>query len=145
MDEAGIGLLPKRGELLHGCCRDRCLKGRLPRLPTSRRETLQEKLRQQAERISSAEPWLRNRKSAQVHICMEATGAYWFGLAQAMHDNGKIVSVVNPSRTTLPALSQLRRTKTDAVDAEMLAEFCRTQRPGAWQPPRRKSSNYARF
>jgi transposase len=89
--------------------------------------------------------WLRNRKSAQVHICMEATGAYWFGLAQAMHDNGKIVSVVNPSRTTLPALSQLRRTKTDAVDAEMLAEFCRTQRPGAWQPPRRKSSNYARF
>lgn len=79
--------------------------------------------------------WLHNRKCVKVHACMEATGAYWLGLAQAMYANGAIVSVVNPSRTALFARSQLRRTKTDVVDAEMIAQFCRTQRPGAWQPP----------
>lgn len=79
--------------------------------------------------------WLRNRKCAQVHVCMEATGAYWLGLAQAMYESGATVSVVNPSRTALFARSQLRRTKTDVVDAEMIAEFCQTQRPAAWQPP----------
>jgi transposase len=66
---------------------------------------------------------------------MEATGAYWLGLARAMHESSAIVSVVNPSRTALFARSQLRRTKTDAVDAEMLAEFCQSQNPGPWRPP----------
>lgn len=79
--------------------------------------------------------WLSNRKCSNVHVCMEATGAYWLGVARAMHASGATVSVVNPSRTSLFARSQLRRTKTDLVDAEMIAEFCLTNRPGAWQPP----------
>jgi transposase len=79
--------------------------------------------------------WLRNRKCLDVHVCMEATGAYWMGLAQAVHSSGACVSVVNPSRTALFARSQLRRTKTDVVDAAMLAEFCSTQRPSLWTPP----------
>lgn len=79
--------------------------------------------------------WLRNRKCDTVHVCMEATGAYWSGLAQAVYESGATVSVVNPSRTALFARSQLRRTKTDAVDAEMIAEFCRTQQPSPWCPP----------
>src|SRR5579871_3577573 len=54
--------------------------------------------------------WLRNRKCTDVHVCMEATGAYWLGLAQAMYECGAKVSVVNPSRTALFARSQLRRT-----------------------------------
>jgi transposase len=33
------------------------------------------------------------------------------------------------------ARSQLRRTKTDRVDAEMIAEFCKTQNPDRWSPP----------
>lgn len=79
--------------------------------------------------------WLRNRKCVAAHVCMEATGAYWLGLAQAVYESGATVSVVNPSRTALFARSQLRRTKTDAVDAEMIAQFCQTQRPSAWSPP----------
>lgn len=79
--------------------------------------------------------WLKNRKSVRFHACMEATGAYWLGLAQALYDAGADVSVVNPSRTAMFARSQLRRTKTDRVDAEMIAEFCQTQRPDLWQPP----------
>lgn len=79
--------------------------------------------------------WLRNRKCSAVHACMEATGAYWLDLARALHAAGATVSVVNPNRTALFARSQLRRTKTDMVDAEMIAEFCQTQRPPRWEPP----------
>ena len=79
--------------------------------------------------------WLVNRKATQVHACMEATGAYWLELARSLHAGGIRVSVVNPTRTALFARSQLRRTKTDAVDAQMIAEFCASQRPEAWTPP----------
>lgn len=79
--------------------------------------------------------WLENRRCSKIHACMEATGAYWMGLANALHERGLEVSVVNPSRTALLARSQLRRTKTDRVDAEMIAEFCLTQHPKAWIPP----------
>jgi transposase len=82
--------------------------------------------------------WLANRKCKQLHVCMEATGAYWEDLAASMHDRGATVSVVNPSRTAFFARSQLRRTKTDKTDAHMLAEFCLTQRPSPWTPPARE-------
>lgn len=78
--------------------------------------------------------WLENRKCERVHACMEATGAYWFGLALALIKADQKVSVVNPSRTVNFARSQLRRTKTDHVDAQMLAEFCKTQKPRIWIP-----------
>lgn len=79
--------------------------------------------------------WLNNRRCEHVHACMEATGSYWLQLATALFEAGMAVSVVNPSRTALFARSQLRRTKTDHVDAEMIAQFCRTQSPPAWTPP----------
>ena len=79
--------------------------------------------------------WLKNRRCANVHACMEATGAYWEGLAKALHDAGDTVSVVNPSQTVFFARSQLRRTKTDSVDAEMIAQFCQERHPAAWVPP----------
>lgn len=81
------------------------------------------------------ERWLKNRQCTGVQACMEATGAYWLGIAQALHRAGASVSVVNPARTAMFARSQLRRTKTDRVDAEMIAEFCQTQRPDLWRPP----------
>jgi transposase len=79
--------------------------------------------------------WLRNRRSVDVHACMEATGAYWLGVAKALYENGATVSVVNPASTVHFARSLLQRTKTDQVDAAMLARFCRERRPEAWQPP----------
>lgn len=79
--------------------------------------------------------WLKNRHCATVHACMEATGSYWEALAKALYDAGNTVSVVNPSQTVFFARSQLRRTKTDAVDAEMIAEFCQQRHPSPWTPP----------
>ena len=79
--------------------------------------------------------WLKNRKVSELHACMEATGAYWSGLAEHLHAQGVSVSVVNPARVKSFGQSQLRRTKTDRVDSEIIAEFCKTQSPVLWEPP----------
>lgn len=80
--------------------------------------------------------WLSRRlKAQQVHVCLEATGQYSEGVAEFLHAQGYKVSVVNPARIAGYAHSQLRRNKTDKLDAELIAEFCRTQQPEAWSPP----------
>jgi transposase len=43
--------------------------------------------------------------------------------------------VVNPARVKGYAASQMRRNKTDRLDAELLADFGRTQQPAVWTPP----------
>jgi transposase len=45
------------------------------------------------------------------------------------------VSVVNPARIKAFALSELLRTKTDAIDAVLIARFCGSQVPELWIPP----------
>lgn len=66
---------------------------------------------------------------------MEATGSYWEEAAQAFAEAGHTVSVVNPALVKAHAQSTGIRTKTDAVDARVLADFCRQKRPPAWVPP----------
>ena len=79
--------------------------------------------------------WLKNRRAAEAHICMEATGAYWEALALYLHGLEHRVSVVNPARIKAFAQSELLRTKTDAVDAALIARFCKSQSPELWVPP----------
>jgi transposase len=79
--------------------------------------------------------WLKNRHADEVHICMEATGAYWEALALYLHGLERHVSVVNPARIKAFAQSELLRTKTDAVDAALIARFCKSQSPEPWVPP----------
>jgi transposase len=45
------------------------------------------------------------------------------------------VSVVNPARIKAYGDSQMRRNKTDTLDAALIADFCRTQQPDLWTPP----------
>lgn len=85
--------------------------------------------------FSQLDGWLRNRKIARVHACLEATGGFSEALAEHLYDAGHVVSVVNPSRVKSFAGSELLRTKTDAVDAALIARFCRSQRPTPWTPP----------
>jgi transposase len=79
--------------------------------------------------------WLRNRKVQRVHACLEATGGFSEALAEHLYDAGHLVSIVNPSRVKAFAGSELLRTKTDAIDAALIARFCRSQRPTPWTPP----------
>jgi transposase len=79
--------------------------------------------------------WLKQRKVKEVHICMEATGIYSLDVAQYLHEAGYRVSVVNPQRISGFAQSQMRRSKTDKLDAAVIAAFCRALQPEAWTPP----------
>lgn len=79
--------------------------------------------------------WLKNRKIDQVHACLEATGGFEEPLALELHERGYRVSIVNPSRIKAFAQSELLRTKTDRVDAALIARFCKAHEPEAWTPP----------
>lgn len=79
--------------------------------------------------------WLTRQDAARTPACMEATGAYGEALALYLLAAGHTVSVVNPAAVKAFAQSRLSRTKTDKVDAELIARFCLAQRPAAWNPP----------
>ncbi|MEY2672274.1 MAG: hypothetical protein RLZZ508_151 [Actinomycetota bacterium] len=77
--------------------------------------------------------WLATHNALQPHVCMEATGIYWEEVAQYLATAGLTVSVVNPAQIKAYASSRLTRTKTDAVDAKLIADFCAERQPSAWQ------------
>lgn len=79
--------------------------------------------------------FLKKRVKDTPHICLEATGHYGDEVALFLHETGYTVSVVNPAQIKSYGESQLRRIKTDASDAALIADFCRTQQPAPWQPP----------
>jgi transposase len=72
---------------------------------------------------------------AQCQVVMEATGTYWMRLAYALHEAGFVVSVVNPVQAHRLAQAQLRRAKTDAIDACILMELGFKLEPAPWTPP----------
>jgi transposase len=80
--------------------------------------------------------WLRNRKIAKVHACMEATGGWSEELAFFLHEYGHTVSIVNPMQIRAFGQSELSRTKTDKADAGLIARFCAAMHPPAWEPPK---------
>ena len=79
--------------------------------------------------------WLASLQITRVHTCLEATGVYGEAVALFLHEQGHLVSVVNPLRIKGYAQSNMRRNKTDRLDARLIADFCLTQKPESWQPP----------
>lgn len=78
--------------------------------------------------------WLAKHKAARVHACLEATGTYSEDLALYLHQQGHIVSVVNPAQIKAFGQSELLRNKDDRPDAGLIRRFCEKQQPAAWQP-----------
>ena len=68
-------------------------------------------------------------------VVLEATGSYWITLAVTLHQAGYAVSVVNPAHAHAFARSLPRRAKTDALDAQVLAQFACERQPPRWTPP----------
>lgn len=79
--------------------------------------------------------WLLQQEAAHAHVCMEATGIYWEAAATYLADAGYRVSVINPALAKAHAQSLGLRSKTDMLDAKMLAHFCQEKQPPAWAPP----------
>jgi transposase len=72
--------------------------------------------------------------AAPVGFCLESTGAYGVGLATALADDGRHVSVVNPARVKYAGLMRGQGNKTDRADARLIAEYATRERPPAWRP-----------
>lgn len=79
--------------------------------------------------------WLTKHKVLQVHACLEATGPYGEELALYLHQQGHMVSLVNPAQIKAFGQSELVRNKDDRPDAGLIRRFCEKQRPAAWRPP----------
>lgn len=79
--------------------------------------------------------WLQKYQISNLHVCMEATNIYWEDLAYFLHKQGYQVSVVNPARIKGFAQSQLNRNKTDKLDSQLIATFCKLIKPKLWTPP----------
>jgi transposase len=79
--------------------------------------------------------WLIKHGGTNAHVCMEATGVYWEAVAEYLSGQSMVVSVINPAQIKAFGTSRLVRTKTDKVDAKLIAQFCFERQPEAWQAP----------
>jgi transposase len=68
-------------------------------------------------------------------VCLEATGVYHFDLSLALHDVGVLLMVVNPKASHNFAKVLMKNSKTDAVDANTLAEYAARMDFVAWTRP----------
>jgi transposase len=70
-----------------------------------------------------------------IRVCLEATGIYHFDLAIALHDAGVALMVINPKASHNFAKVLMKNSKTDAVDANTLAEYAARMDFVAWTRP----------
>jgi transposase len=84
----------------------------------------------------SLQDWLAGEQARPplTSVVMEATGISWERLAVALHAAEFAVSVINAAQINFFARSTLRRGKTDAMDAEIIARYGVTMRPARWMP-----------
>jgi transposase len=75
--------------------------------------------------FSEAKKWLAQAQcSPEQHlVVMEATGSYWIALACALHEAGFAVAVINPAQAHYFAKAQLKRAKSDSLDAQTLTQL----------------------
>lgn len=77
------------------------------------------------------------QQHAPQSVVMEATGIYYLDLAVALHDAGIPISVINPKSFNHFAQMKLEHSKTDNIDAALLAEYAQRMTPEKWTPPQR--------
>jgi transposase len=78
--------------------------------------------------------WLQQEQIDQVHACLEATGSYSDAIALYLFERGHTVSVLNPAVLVNYRKSRNTRSKTDKLDAMLLASYAQERRPLAWHP-----------
>ena len=71
--------------------------------------TLSKQFKNSAEGFKSLAAWLKSLEITQVHACLEATGTYSEAAALFLHNQGHLVSVVNPLRIKGFAQSNMQR------------------------------------
>lgn len=77
----------------------------------------------------------QTKKGMPLSFLMEATGVYHEGLANFLHQRGEQVHVILPNTSKHYFKSLNIKTKTDAVDARILARFGVERNHREWTPP----------
>ncbi|MDD3329299.1 MAG: IS110 family transposase [Zoogloea sp.] len=86
--------------------------------------------------FKALEDWLAKEGATALQVCMEASGIYWETVAEHLATRPETtVSVVNPGQIKAFGASRMVRTKTDKVDAKLIAQFCAERTPEPWQAP----------
>ena len=70
----------------------------------------------------------------QTQVALEATGSYSDAVALFLYEHDYLVSVLNPAVLVDYRNSVNVRSKTDALDARLLARYARERRPRLWKP-----------
>lgn len=92
-------------------------------LPSGNAQRLKHKIFQNtAKGHKACLAWL-NALPGTVSVCLEATGHYSEGIAEALYEADIDVSVENPYQIKQYARARLMRSKTDRLDAEVIAHF----------------------
>lgn len=78
--------------------------------------------------------WLRAHQAGPLRVGIEATGCYWMSLAHELHAQGWVVYLLNPAYVKAYAQSEGRRSKTDRVDAQIIARYVATHDCEPWAP-----------
>ena len=79
---------------------------------------------------------LMTKRGRHARVVLEATGNYSLDLALALHRAASVeVMVGNPRALSQFAGAFLSRSKTDALDAEVIVEFAKRMPFNAWTPP----------
>jgi len=77
-----------------------------------------------------------SKLKGNTQVCIEATGIYHFDLAIALsRAKNSEVMVLNPKVSHSFAKVLMKRSKTDAIDAEILATYCERMPFESWQCP----------
>lgn len=71
---------------------------------------------------------------AETLVVLEATNTCWIRLATVLTEAGYAVSVVNPKQAHEFGKAMLKQAKTDAIDAQMLAQLAVRLQPPIWTP-----------
>jgi len=76
------------------------------------------------------------KHATEVRACMESTGLYGLDAALVLHSQSGIeIMVANPRSVRHFGCAMMQRSKTDPIDAKLLAEYARRMPFQPWQPP----------
>jgi len=76
------------------------------------------------------------KRAGTARVALEATGTYHLDLALSLAKEERVqLMVVNPLAARRFAQAQMRRAKTDRVDARVLLQFCQSMPFEPWSPP----------
>jgi transposase len=75
------------------------------------------------------------KRGKQIRVLIEATGTYGIELARSLFDKGAEVMVINPRALHHFGEANMKRSKTDRVDAELALEYLLRMEFVPWTPP----------